>query len=199
MAVQKSERNVPPRMSAALGVSGAALLLTSAGYLTHHLTHDEPAGHPLQPVARVVQDAPPPVDAEVRQTVERIKAESDQKSVRIQRPPSGSVHSAVDESEVTTAVKRHGDETVRVITARQDLTGYRELGSVVGGRPFRKADCTQTFRFSQDGAAKRLPRLLVCWRTSETRSVFTVSVDPEGSPSRAFSVTALESAWSRLD
>jgi hypothetical protein len=89
--------------------------------------------------------------------------------------------------------------TLRVISARADLTGQRELGWVAdSGAVVGSAHCSQTVRFSSNGKASLKPNLLICWRTSATRSVVTVMVSMDGHPSRKDSVAALNKRWAEL-
>ncbi|GGJ94744.1 hypothetical protein GCM10010123_25690 [Pilimelia anulata] len=94
---------------------------------------------------------------------------------------------------------RKDRQTLRVVSARADLTGQRELAWVAdGGAPVGTARCTQNFRFSTARPAKVRPTLLLCWRTSAARSAYTVMVNLNGRPSREASIAALDSAWAKL-
>jgi hypothetical protein len=89
--------------------------------------------------------------------------------------------------------------TLRVISARGDLTGQRELAWVADeGTAVGNARCTQTFRFSDNGAPSRKPTMLICWRTSAARSVITLMVNLDGHPSKAASSAALNKRWAEL-
>jgi hypothetical protein len=113
-------------------------------------------------------------------------------------PPADVV--AADEVSVVDIgnLKRDG-ATVRVISARQDLTGQRELtiaadrGQVVGS-----ASCTDNFRFSGGAAAVRKPTMLLCWQTSAAKSVITLAVSASGRPSSATSVALIKRQWAKL-
>jgi hypothetical protein len=86
-----------------------------------------------------------------------------------------------------------------VMSARKNLAGYRELGWVAGdGERVGSATCSQTFRFSAGMAPAEKPALLVCWRTSAGRSVYTVATNPGGRPSKQASVAAIDKQWKRL-
>ncbi len=90
--------------------------------------------------------------------------------------------------------------TMKVVSARQDLTGQRELlyvadpGEVVGD-----ARCTQKVTASPDVPPQVRPTLLLCWRLSAKKSVYTVLIDMKKRPSRQKSVAAIDEAWSNLD
>jgi hypothetical protein len=89
--------------------------------------------------------------------------------------------------------------TLRVLTAKSDLTGQGPLlwaadrGSAVGD-----ARCTQNFHFSNKAKAAVQPNLLLCWRTSAARSVVTVLVDYDGHPSTADSLKIIDREWAKL-
>jgi hypothetical protein len=93
-----------------------------------------------------------------------------------------------------------GDSTtLRVISARGDLTGQRELAWVADdGTKAGDARCSQTIQLSPDTKPARKPTLLICWRTSATRSVVTVMVNLAGHPSTKASVAALDKRWAAL-
>jgi hypothetical protein len=42
------------------------------------------------------------------------------------------------------------------------------------------------------------PNLLLCWRTSDDRSVATVLIDQSGKPSTADSVRIIDREWAKL-
>ncbi|SNY65734.1 hypothetical protein [Paractinoplanes atraurantiacus] len=89
--------------------------------------------------------------------------------------------------------------TLRVITAKHDLTGTGELlwpadkGEKVGDNR-----CTQNFRFSNNHKPSVRPNMLVCWRTSAGKSVVTVLVDQDGKPSKEKSAEVIASEWAKL-
>nr|WP_296066519.1 hypothetical protein [uncultured Actinoplanes sp.] len=89
--------------------------------------------------------------------------------------------------------------TLRVVSARADLSGQRELAWVADeGEPVGGAHCTQKIQLSNNPKPKVRPSLLICWRTSAERSAYTVAVDLNRTPSKAASVAALDKAWSEL-
>jgi hypothetical protein len=89
--------------------------------------------------------------------------------------------------------------TMRVVSAPEDLTGQRELAWVAdGGKPYGDATCSQTIQMSNNAHPRTLPTLLICWRTSATRSAYTVAVNLNHRPSRATSVAALDKAWAAI-
>ncbi|MGK5678064.1 hypothetical protein [Actinoplanes sp. URMC 104] len=118
--------------------------------------------------------------------------------------PSPSTSASASPGVVAAAlVKRHSETTrqatIRVTSARFDLTGQPEL-AVVGddGWVMGRARCTKTLRSAPGQPPKAVPSMLVCWRTSPSRSVVTVAVAAKGRPSAGESVAALEREWERL-
>jgi hypothetical protein len=89
--------------------------------------------------------------------------------------------------------------TLKVVSARGDLTGSKELLWVAdGGHPVGNARCSQKFRFNSKSDVTEKPTLLICWRTSATRSVYTVAVTLDGRPSEQASVATIDKVWAQL-
>jgi hypothetical protein len=90
--------------------------------------------------------------------------------------------------------------TVRIVTARRDLAGERELrlagdpGQLVGGG----VRCTSDVRLATGVPEERRPAVLLCWRTSAARSVITMAVVSRGEPPTAASVAIVGREWARL-
>jgi hypothetical protein len=90
-------------------------------------------------------------------------------------------------------------QRIQVVYARGDLTGQEQLAWVAdGGEPFGQASCSQRTQLSNDASPKVRPNLLLCWRTSARKSVYTLTIDLDGHPSKAESVAALNKQWSRM-
>jgi len=88
---------------------------------------------------------------------------------------------------------------LRTVSAHADLTGYSELAWVADeGAPFGDARCSQNFRLSNEQAGKIRPTLMICWRVSAERSVYTVAVDTRHHPSKQTSVAAIDRTWKAL-
>lgn len=89
--------------------------------------------------------------------------------------------------------------SMRVVSAKGDLTGQRELawpadkGTTVGS-----ANCTQNFQFNAKSSPGIRPTLLICWRTSPEKSVYTVAVDVANKPDPKASVAEIDKAWNAL-
>ncbi|MDR7280394.1 hypothetical protein [Catenuloplanes atrovinosus] len=108
---------------------------------------------------------------------------------------------AVKDSEVQVVQTASPDdkERLKVASARADLTGYRELSWVTEeNERIGDVRCTNRIRLSPDLPAQPRSTLLICWRVSATRSVYTVAVNVDGKPSRVRSIEALEAAWRKL-
>jgi hypothetical protein len=104
--------------------------------------------------------------------------------------------SVLDSVEQTQRGSLKSGGIIRVVSARGDLSGQRELHWVAGGvEPYRNAECTQRFQLGNEPKPARKATLLLCWRTSTEKSVVTVLVDPKGKPSRAKAVRELNKKW----
>jgi hypothetical protein len=89
--------------------------------------------------------------------------------------------------------------TLKVVSALDDLSGQHELAwAADSGHPVGDARCTQNFRIGPSAAAKVRPTMLLCWRTSADRSVYTVAVDLDQRPSEKASVATINEVWSKL-
>jgi hypothetical protein len=90
--------------------------------------------------------------------------------------------------------------TLRVVTARFDLTGQRVLAWAAdrGRAVTQQVRCTQNLKPTGSGTPPARPAVLLCWRTSPTRSVVTLLTDRAGHPSTARSVQVIDQEWARL-
>jgi hypothetical protein len=199
-----------------LGVLGAGAAL-SAGLAGHHGRHESMATPPsvavssAQPSSEGASAPPegaqsavsqPPVSQPPVTDAERIaSARAGAKhSVPIQHPLIDVVpttpSSDLQIQDVGSIAK---GQTLRVVSAPTDLSGQNELGWVADhGQAVGSARCSQTFRFANQAKAARKETLLVCWRVSATKSVYTVLVNLKGKPSRAQSVAAITKQWAKL-
>ena len=109
--------------------------------------------------------------------------------------PTAAATPTVTESGSITKDRR----TLRIVTLKGDLTGQRELAWAADeGRVVGSSRCTQNFRLNPNDPAKVRPTMLLCWRISKTKSVYTVAVDLAGKPSEKDSVATIDKAWSSL-
>jgi hypothetical protein len=124
-------------------------------------------------------------------------AKAPSKVLRPLPPQYGAAAEVSDD--VTTSTRKKDGETLKVVSARHDLTGYRELGWAADeGQKVGSASCTQKIRLSPDDRIRLQPTLLLCWRTTATKSVYTVAVKIGGHPSKQASVAEIDKVWSKL-
>jgi hypothetical protein len=102
-------------------------------------------------------------------------------------------------AEAVTTVEQTGEGTIRISTARGDLSrqGTRLLAAD-DGVPVGDARCTRNIRFSAGTPARRIPTMLLCWRTSAHKSVVTMAVAKKGHPSTASSIKVIDREWTKL-
>jgi len=133
---------------------------------------------------------------EVRRKIDAARKKMAEDGVEIQRPVPPKTTAKANDVKVTTKGSLKEGGIVRMVTAREDLTGQRELAWVAGGvQKFRDVPCSQTFQFSTNPTPEKKANLLMCWRTSAKKSVVAIVVDPKGHPSRDKAVNALEKTW----
>ena len=91
--------------------------------------------------------------------------------------------------------------TIRIVTAKRDLTGQRELllagddGKDVGNG----VTCTSDVKINAAVPEVQQPTMLLCWRTSKSRSVVTMAVIPKGDPPTEASAEIIDKEWAELD
>jgi hypothetical protein len=123
------------------------------------------------------------------------RAADDEPGSTVRRPLHAAGDVVVSDAEVTVRTVRG----IRVTSARRNLIGQRELAWVADeGEPVGDAHCSQNVRLSPDVPAAVRPSLLLCWRTSATKSVYTVQVDRRNSPSKQRSVALISKAWASI-
>jgi hypothetical protein len=175
--------------------------------VTDRLTSADPPGNAPGSAAGRTQDPPNDTgDDQVKTPEERVKAArkaAAENGVKLMHPvePEKKVPAADVESTVkvrNTGSLREGG-TLRVITAHGDLTGQRELAWVAGRVTEHGAvKCTQTIKLANEAKPQKRDTLLLCWRTSPRRSVVTVAVDMDGTPSKAESAAVIAREWRKL-
>ena len=135
---------------------------------------------------------------DVDRQIKEARASAAAKGVPLQRAlqaAPGAIQGRIDEKVVPV-----DDGTVRVTTARFDLTGHPQMliaadkGRSVGDG----INCTNKVRFSTNGPAMTRPTILTCWRISETRSVVTFTAMRDSTPSATESVNLIEREWKKL-
>jgi len=117
----------------------------------------------------------------------------------IKRPVTAAPNVKIASGPVSERSEKRPNGSLRVISAKHDLTGQRELlWAADKGRPVGDATCTQTFRFSNNVKPSVRPNMLLCFRTSATKSVVTVLVSSDGKPSRKESAAIIAREWAKL-
>ncbi|MEV4709260.1 hypothetical protein [Actinoplanes sp. NPDC049316] len=137
-----------------------------------------------------------------KEQIEAVKGAAAKNTAQRIRRPLPAPARAVSDSALTVATigsLKDDKSTMKVVSARLDLTGQRELRLAADkGEKVGAASCTQKIRVSPDLPARVRPSLLLCWRTSASKSVYTVAVDLKGKPSAKASVAQIDKAWSAL-
>jgi len=89
-------------------------------------------------------------------------------------------------------------KTIRVVAARSDLSGKLELAWAADeGKKHGDARCTQNFEFADGGRVGVRPTMLLCWRTSETFSAYSIVIDFDEAPKPAEAVQAIDDIWGK--
>ncbi|GIF28767.1 hypothetical protein Aut01nite_17530 [Actinoplanes utahensis] len=209
------------RRKAVIGVTGLALALGTGSYvLAERLTAGDEAeqreviAQPLPGAEPASPEASPPaptagaqaampetekpapqVSAEIMAARSRAAADGHE----LQRARGHTPKLTSDDVTVTQSGSLEQGHTLKVVSARGDLTDYEELGWLGDQpKPAGKTDCTQKFQLATDREPTERPTLLLCWRITAQKSAYTVAVNLKGRPDRKESVAALEKAWSKL-
>ncbi|MFC4064685.1 hypothetical protein [Actinoplanes subglobosus] len=141
---------------------------------------------------------------EPAERVRKAREAAAKEGVKITRPlpvrednPAGAAAAAAAK-EVTVGSAKEGG-TMRIVTVRGDLTGQRELAWVAGGvEKHGPAACSQRFKLFNEQEPRTRPNLLVCWRTSEKRSVVVVDTKIGGRPPVGESLAIIDREWRKL-
>ncbi len=158
------------------------------------------AGAGTSPTAKAATATPRPKTTAERIAAVRSLAAKPNNQVRRPPAPTGAAAAVtVNAADVTTTELKQNGENIRVRSARQDLTGYNELGLVGdAGTKYGDARCTNKIRVRDGEKPRARSTFLLCWRTSATKSVFTVTVKFDGRPTPSLSVAALNNEWAKL-
>jgi hypothetical protein len=141
---------------------------------------------------------PKPLTTEEQIAAVRSAAAKPNNQVRPGLPPNAAADT-VNPADVTTATTQQGGEDLKTVSARQDLTGYQELSLIADqGTRYGDSRCTSKIRVSPKDKPRERPTLLLCWRTSAEKSVFTVAVKRDGRPSSKLSLAAIDKRWAEL-
>jgi hypothetical protein len=137
--------------------------------------------------------------AEVRRQIDRARQKAAADGIPLQRPLAASTAAPAHDADSYVEQSRSlaGGGTMRIMSARYDLSGQREmLWAADRGHPEGDAHCTNNFHFSATGVASVRPTMLLCWRTSDDRSVVVLTVAKN--PSTAGSVGVIDKRWNEL-
>ncbi|MET0417220.1 MAG: hypothetical protein ABW022_14510 [Actinoplanes sp.] len=135
---------------------------------------------------------------EVRKEVMEARKRAEADGIELQRPVQ-TKGKAVAQNLVSTRMEQTATGTIRITTARADLAGQQDQ-ALAGdeGNPVGDARCTQKIQFTRSKPARDIPTTLLCWRTSDDRSVVTMAVVPNGRPHTAASLAIIDREWARL-
>jgi hypothetical protein len=151
---------------------------------------------PSPSAAPEVTKEPSAVPPEVAKEIDEARRKMAEDGVKVQRAITPSVTTSAADIKVRQKGSLQKGGIVRIVTARGDLTGQRELAWVSGGiQKYDGVPCSSTIKVSADRPAEKKANLLICWRTSEKKSVISIVVDPDGHPSAEKAVTALDEKW----
>jgi hypothetical protein len=158
----------------------------------------EPAPIRPQPARTPSRKALPP---SVQARVDQARAAASRAGHPVQHPPAppaGHV-AAAETGPVHERMAETAEGKIKIISAMFDLAGRRELLLAADkGIPVGDARCTHRVRFSSGAKPREIPNLLLCWRTSPSRSVVTMASARKGRLSAAASVTAIDTEWAKL-
>ncbi|WP_436527525.1 hypothetical protein [Actinoplanes sp. HUAS TT8] len=211
------------RSRTAAGMIGLAAVLGAGAYVTTSLLVDDdtdtaqeyrvvtpattpPSSSPAvsSPAAAAATSAGTPSastttdQARVRQEIMAARKAAEKDGFPVERPIEEQVGHAVGASSETTR-SLPGGGTMKITTAAYDLSGRRPLNWAADqGTDVDGSKCTQKFHFSQGDPGGLRPTMLLCWRTSDKRSVAVLSVTPNGKPSIADSTATVDSEWKKL-
>jgi hypothetical protein len=180
-------RKVQMAAVAALGaIMVAATLIVGFGH--------ESSGRPAAALVKLSRSSAPPVAPKVIGAPPAAPSHAAAPPPHIDAQREAATEVKVDVSASGTLAK--DKKTFKVVSAHGDLTGQRELRWVAdAGHAVGKARCTQNFRFNPQSKPSVRPTLLICWRLSPTKSVYTVLVDLSHKPSAKASAAAIDKAW----
>jgi len=219
------ERRNQRRKQLGVGLAGLAAIVSAAAFAAQSGLIDltpsrsTAARKPVPPVSaphRQTQQKPLPSASRTTAVVAPTRGRATRAAVRQKKsppppppppPPSrpnpASAASAASAAGLVAGELRRRNETVesgtiQVTSAGFDLSGRPEL-AVAGdrGRAVGRARCTKNVRPAAAERVRAMPSMLVCWRTSATRSVVTVAVADHGRPAEAESLAVIEREWSR--
>ncbi|HEX8344216.1 MAG TPA: hypothetical protein VF657_05665 [Actinoplanes sp.] len=143
--------------------------------------------------------ASPSLPPEVAKRIAAARRAAEKDGVPVLRPVPQATADVAEVKVANTGSLKEDKQTMRLVSGRGDLSGQKELAWVADdGQVVGSSRCSQTFKLANNTKPERKPNLLICWRTSATKSVYTVAVDLDGDPSEQKSVAAIDAEWKRL-
>ena len=86
--------------------------------------------------------------------------------------------------------------TIKVVVGRTDLTRKLDLAWVADkGREVGDARCTSNLKLTPESKPSVRKTMLLCWRTTDTLSAYSLIIDFDRTPKDADGVAALTEAW----
>ncbi|MFI5491549.1 hypothetical protein [Actinoplanes sp. NPDC051859] len=154
------------------------------------------------PAAAAASEAPTPEPKTTQEQIQAVQgaAFKNQKD-RVKRPLAPPAKAVTDDEVTETTIGSHQDAkgSIKVVSARTDLTGQRELSWVAGpGKKVGSSECTQEIRVTPDAPARVRPTMWLCWRTSASKSVYTITVNLKRKPSAKAGVAQIDKTWASL-
>ncbi|MEU4557987.1 hypothetical protein AB0F72_06340 [Actinoplanes sp. NPDC023936] len=218
------ERRNRRRKQAIVGITGAAAVLAGAGFLVLQLNSAEQPSLPEPAALAPLTDSAPasaPAEQESSEadpSETRTPKKTTKPADAVEISPAPSPSPSATEAEASAAAKDRlkaatvtagpvsertellKNGTIRIVSAPRDLTGERDLQLAADrGKPAGQGvTCTTTVRITGGVPESARPTMLLCWRTSEERSVVTMAVVPSGEPPTASSVEIIGREWAKL-
>ncbi|MEU4241237.1 hypothetical protein [Actinoplanes sp. NPDC026619] len=141
--------------------------------------------------------------AKVRRQIEAARSKAAAEGHPLQRPlttpprPHIAAENVDSYTEETRPLADGG--TLRIVSARYDLSGQREmLWAADSGTEAGAARCTQNFRFAQGQKPAVRKTMLLCWRNTADRSVVVLAVGRAETPDTTQVLNVLDTQWNRL-
>lgn len=140
--------------------------------------------------------ASPTDAAKVKKEIQAAREKAAKDGYPLQRP----LDSKREPVEADTRMEKYAGGTMRITTAKGDLTGQRDqLMAGDDGVPVDGSRCTSKLRFANADKPREMPTVVLCWHTSPTRSVVTMAVSSKGDkPSSATVAAVIAREWARL-
>jgi hypothetical protein len=144
-----------------------------------------------------------PDPAQVRREIEAARSTAAKDGYPLQRPLSAAPQPRIGAEDARTYVEETrplpDGGTMRIMSARYDLSGQREmLWAADTGTEAGAARCTQNFRFARGQTPRVRKTMLLCWRNTADRSVVVLAVARTDAPDTTQVLNVLDTQWNRL-